>query len=224
MGAMGWRYQVKVTGAAGLLGLWAVATAGAARGEASRGALNRTAPDVARTAPAGFASAGLQPSDLPAGFSKPRTKVFTSYTPHMTFGGNKCDAWAPVTRSTWRGGLVSNSSKTNRSTSHFTLQAISECGFALSAVAVAHAAYLRGAEEAKTATKSVQGYRQLSLPRVGDEAVAYGAALPGSRVYGLFYLLFRRGATLISINYAGLGKGLPASTFTRIASAINGRL
>jgi hypothetical protein len=208
MDAKGWRSGLTRSVAVGLLGVSTAATVFTARADEARG--------VSRAAASGISSAALQPGDVPAGYGKPQTKVFTSYVSGMKLGTSTCHVRPPITRSSWRGGLISESRK--GSLSQATIQTIDECVFQVTKAAVAHAAYTVGLNQAKKS----KGFHRLTVPSVGDESVAYGIGSAGFIAYAI---QFRHGAALISLSYFALGKpDLSPSGLAHIASAINGRL
>lgn len=208
MDPKGWRSGLMMSAAFGLLAVSTAATALVARADEARG--------VSRAPAAGISSSALKPGDVPAGYGKPQTKVFAGYVSGMKLGTSTCHVRPPITRSSWRGGLISESRK--GSLSQATIQTIDECAFQVNKAAVAHAAYVVGLNEAK----KTRGFHRLTVPSVGDESVVYGIGSAGFHAYAI---QFRHGATLISLSYVALGKpDVSPSGLVHIASAINGRL
>lgn len=221
MSATGWRYKVMASGAVGLLATVVAVPTFAAHREGAGVSRSSAALPASRMAAGGLSSAALQPSDLPAGFSKPRTKVVTRYTPHpiklaSDKGGYTCGVVPDPSGATWREGLMSESKKTP--------DAIYECAFAWATTAQAHADFLRDVSLVRKVTKSIKGYKQVALPTIGDESAAWGLGRPGARTYLFFILEFRKGSTVVSVTYAGVFDLLSAGTFSHIGSAIAARV
>jgi hypothetical protein len=99
--AKGWRSGLMVSAAVALLGVSTAATALIARADEAR--------SIPRAPAAGISSSALKPGDVPAGYGKPQTKVFAGYVSGMKLGTSTCHVRPPITRSSWRGGLISES-------------------------------------------------------------------------------------------------------------------